>query len=73
MKTKLTNIVRGRKERKNRCAKLNRGRQGRFVYVKDLLQREENSRKSKQRNNCRKKYVLKIKIKKKGKKKRKLH
>ena len=38
MKTELTNMLRGkekRKERKNRYAKLNRGRKRRFIYVKD--------------------------------------
>ena len=37
MKIKLTNILRGkeRKKRKNSCAQLNRGRQRRFIYVKD--------------------------------------
>ena len=34
IKIKLTYMLRG-KERKNRCAKLNRGRQRRFVYIKD--------------------------------------
>ena len=34
MKTKLTNLLR-RKERKRRYAKLNRGRQRRFIYIKD--------------------------------------
>ena len=39
MKTKLANMLRGteRKERKNRYAKLNRGR-WRFIYIKDTLQ-----------------------------------
>ena len=38
MKTKLTNMLRGkeRKKRKNRYAKLNRGRERRFIYVKEL-------------------------------------
>ena len=37
MKTKLTNMLRGkeRKKRKNRYAKLNRGRLRRFIYIKD--------------------------------------
>ena len=37
MKIKLTNILRGkeRKKRKNRYEKLNRGRWGRFIYIKD--------------------------------------
>ena len=37
MKTKLTNMLRGkeRKKRKNRYAKLNRGRYRRFIYIKD--------------------------------------
>ena len=34
MKTKLTNILRGKKS-KNRYAKLNRGRLRRFIYIKD--------------------------------------
>ena len=48
MKTKLANILRGkeRKERKNRYAKLNRGK-WRFIYIKDKLQGEKNSRKAK--------------------------
>ena len=38
MKTKLTNMLRGkeRKKRKYRYAKLNRGRERRFIYVKEL-------------------------------------
>ena len=43
-----------RKERKNRYAKLNRGRGRRFVYIKYKLHGEKNSRKCKQRNKCRK-------------------
>ena len=37
MKTKLTNMLRGkeRKKIKNRYAKLNRGRYRRFIYIKD--------------------------------------
>ena len=38
VKTKLTNLLRGmerKKEKKNRYAKLNRGRCRRFIYVKD--------------------------------------
>ena len=37
MKIKLSNVLRGkeRKERKNRYAKLNRGRSRRFIYIKD--------------------------------------
>ena len=40
MKVKLTNILKGkerkeRDKRKNRYAKLNRGRERRFIYVKD--------------------------------------
>ena len=34
MKTKLTNMFKG-KERRNRYAKLNRGRERRFIYIKD--------------------------------------
>ena len=34
MKTKLTNMLRG-KERKNRYAKLNRGKERRFIKVED--------------------------------------
>ena len=72
MKIKLTNMLRG-KERKNRYAKLNRGRWKRFIYIKDQLQGEKN-RKGKQRNKCRKIYSrfkkLKIKIIKKRKEKK---
>ena len=42
MKTKLTDMLRGkekRKERKNRYAKLNRGRWKRFIYIKRLTAR----------------------------------
>ena len=46
-------MLRG-KERKNRYAKLNRGRQ-RFVYIK--LQGKKNNRKDKQRNKCRKNII----------------
>ena len=38
MKTKLTNMLTGKqrkKRKKNRYANLNRGRQRRFIYVKD--------------------------------------
>ena len=35
MKTKLTDILRGIKERNKRHAKLNRGRYRRFTYIKD--------------------------------------
>ena len=37
MKTKLINMLRGkiRKKRKNRYAKLNRGRWRRFIYIKE--------------------------------------
>ena len=43
-----------RKKRKNIYAKLNRDRLRRFIYIKHQLQGEKNSRKSKQRNKCRK-------------------
>ena len=75
VKTKLTNMLRGkeRKKRKNRYAKLNRGRWRRFIYIKDYLQGEKNSRKGKKRNKCRKNNnmfkKLKIKIKKEQRKK----
>ena len=68
MKIKLTNMLRG-KERQNRYAKLNRGRWRKFIYIKDELQGEKNSREGKQRNKCRKNIIsfkkLKIKIKEK--------
>ena len=53
-----------RKESKNRYVKLNR-RRWRFMYIKDELQGEKNSRKGKQRNKCRKniKGLKKIKVK----------
>ena len=37
MKTKLTNLLKGkeRKKKKRRYAKLNRGRKRRFIYIKD--------------------------------------
>ena len=55
----------GEERKKEQNAKLNRGRY-RFIYIKDLL----HSKKSKQRNKCRKNNIgLKIKIKKRGKKK----
>ena len=65
---KLTNMLRlkERKKRKDRHAKLNRGRWRRFIYIKD--KGEKNSRKSKQRINVEKIIGLKIKIKKKKKK-----
>ena len=71
MKIKLTNMLR-RKERNNRYAKLNRGRWGRFIYIKDLLQEGKNSRKSKQRNKCRKNNYRfkKLEVKKKKRKKK---
>ena len=53
MKIKLTNMLRGMeiKKRKKEYAKLKRGR-GRFIYIKDQLQGEKNSREGKQRNKC---------------------
>jgi len=45
--------MKDRKER-NRYAKLNRDRYRRFIHIKDKLQGEKNSGKSKQRNKCRK-------------------
>ena len=71
MKIKQTDILRGRerKERRNRHAKLNTGRVRRFVYIKDLLQGEKNSRKGKQRNTCRKN-IIGLRKKKKGRKKK---
>ena len=76
MKIKLTNICweerKERKEKRNRYAKLNTCRVRRFIYIKDLLQGEKNSRKGKQMNNCRKNIIgfqkLKIKMIKKEKK-----
>ena len=56
MKTKLTNMLRG-KERKNRYAKLNRGRWRRFIYIRDQLQGGKNSGKGNQRNKCRKNII----------------
>ena len=52
MKIRLTNMLRAkeRKKRKNRYIKLNRGTYRRFIYIKDQLQGEKNSRKGKQRN-----------------------
>ena len=54
MKTKLANMLRGkkRKKRKNSNTKLNRGRQRRFKYIKDQLEGEKNSRTDKERNKC---------------------
>ena len=34
-KTKLTNMLRGKERKKNRYAKLNRGKLRRFIYIKD--------------------------------------
>ena len=63
-----------RKERKNRYAKLNRGRKRRFTYTEDELKGEKNSRESKQRNKCRKNIIglknQKLKFKKREKKKK---
>jgi len=60
-------------KKKNRYAKLNRGRWRRFIYIKDVLQEEKNSRKSKQRNKCRKNNYRfkKLEIKKEKKKRKK--
>ena len=44
------------KKRKKEFAKLKRGR-GRFIYIKDQLQGEKNSRKGKKRNKCRKNII----------------
>ena len=49
MKIKLKNMLGGEERKKEQNAKLNRGRY-RFIYIKDLL----HSKKSKQRNKCRK-------------------
>ena len=59
-----------RKKRKNIYAKLNRDRLRRFIYIKHQLQGEKNSRKSKQRNKCRKhnsRFKIKVRKRKKGK------
>ena len=57
-------------------ANLNRGRWRISIHIKDSLQGEKNSRRSKQRIKCRKNIIgfkrLKIKIIERGKKKRKL-
>ena len=53
MKAKQTNKYGEKKEKKERIdTKLNRGRSRKFIYVKDQLQWENNSRKGKQRNKC---------------------
>ena len=59
------------KKRKNKYAKLNIGRWRRFIYIKDYLEGERNSMKSKQRNKCIKNNnrFKKIKLKKKIKRK----
>ena len=54
---KKTNKYIERKEKKegnSRFAKINRGRWRIFIYIKDKLQGEKNSRKGKERNKCRK-------------------
>ena len=43
--------------KENRYAKLNRGRRKKFIYIKDELQGEKNSREGKQRNKCRKNII----------------
>ena len=51
MKTNLTNMFRGkeRKKRKNRYARLNRGRWRTFIYIKDLTARgKEQERQTKE-------------------------
>ena len=74
-KKKLTNILRGkeRKKRKKEQIYKVKQRQMKFIYIKDYLQGEKNSRKSNQRNKCRKNIIgfkkLKVKIIKKGEKK----
>ena len=50
MKIKLTNMLRGKK-RKNRYAKLNRGRWRRSIYIKDYLQGEKRVGKANKRIN----------------------
>ena len=52
MKTKLTNMLKGKEKIKE--TKLNAGRWRKFIDIKDDLQAEKNSRKGKQRNKCRK-------------------
>ena len=66
-------MLRG-KERKNRYAKLNGARWRRFIYIKDLVQVEKNSRKHKgihvEKYNRFKKLkieIIKTKLKRKGK------
>ena len=64
---KITNIWR-EKERKNRYAEFDRGRKIRYIYIKDYLQSEKNSRERKKGINVGKIIIgLKIKIKKKKK------
>ena len=52
MKAKLTNMLRGkeRKKRKKEQIYKVKQRQMKFIYIKDYLQGEKNSRKSKERN-----------------------
>ena len=49
MKTKLQNMLRGKK-RKNRYAKLNRGRWRKFIYIKDVYKYILSYWKDQQRN-----------------------
>ena len=63
MKIKLTNMLGGkeRKERKNRYAKLNRGR-WRSIYIKDYLQGERTVGKAKKGINVEKNRFKKLKL-----------
>ena len=53
MKTKLRNVLRGKKRKKEQICQAYGYRYRRFIYIKDELQGEKKSRKSKQRNKCR--------------------
>ena len=71
MKIKVTNMLIGKEtnERKNRYAKLNRGRKRRFVSIKKLTARGKEEQ-EKQRNKCRKNNnrLKKLKLKEKKRK-----
>ena len=58
-KLKITNILRlkERKKRKKEQICKVKQRQIRFIYIKDQLQGEKNSRKDKQKNKCRKNII----------------
>ena len=56
MKTKLTNMLRGKKRKNEQIFKVKKRQMKKIYMHQRLTAGEKNSRKDKQRNKCRKKY-----------------